>query len=109
MLILSFQEVNRVLRPGGSIEIIEEGSFVQFTALERHQSLPDIIFPSLPRWFIDALHNHDLRESSVNLSDWPSLSVPFTSHKVIPHDHALLESLMASVFEERFINIKPTG
>ncbi len=27
-MILSFQEVNRVLRPGGSIEVIEEGSFL---------------------------------------------------------------------------------
>lgn len=29
MLILSFQEVNRVLRPGGSIEIIEEGFLIE--------------------------------------------------------------------------------
>jgi hypothetical protein len=52
----------------------------------------DIIFPILPRWFTSALHQ------------------PIPNTELPPgHDYALLEALFYSVFERRFINIKPTG
>lgn len=52
----------------------------------------DIIFPVLPRWFTSALH-------------------PTAPDRIAPpeHDYALLERLFYSVFERRFINLKPTS
>ncbi|KAI0278153.1 S-adenosyl-L-methionine-dependent methyltransferase [Russula aff. rugulosa BPL654] len=53
----------------------------------------DIIFPVLPRWFTEPLRAND----------------PFSSARhSTPHEHVILELLFKSVFESRFINMKPT-
>jgi len=71
------------------------------------------MFPLLPRWFTAALRMRARSDKSVHLPDgtqrtWPS--PPNTPSKDTPsHDHALLESLNKSVYEHRFINMKPTG
>ncbi|TFK56638.1 hypothetical protein OE88DRAFT_1650028 [Heliocybe sulcata] len=90
-----FEEVNRVLRPGGAVEVAEE----------------DIFFPTLPRWFTSPLRNRARRNSSVHFPDGSTKSsVP--TPPLLPssaHDHALLESLFYSVFHNRFVNTKPTA
>ncbi|KAF9056098.1 hypothetical protein BJ165DRAFT_1430860 [Panaeolus papilionaceus] len=89
-----FEEVNRILRPGGSVEVIED----------------DAIFPVLPRWFTTALRARPLRSQSVHYPDGSYRGYPTLSNIPIPtHDHALLESLFQSVFENRFINLKPSS
>ncbi len=59
----------------------------------------DIIFPTFPQWFSNALRArpmHDGNRSQVKASsEMPS------------HDHALLESLHTAVYENRFINTRP--
>jgi len=53
----------------------------------------DIIFPVLPRWFTEPLRANE----------------PFSSaRQSAPHEHVILEFLFNSVFESRFINMKPT-
>ncbi|KAF9015642.1 S-adenosyl-L-methionine-dependent methyltransferase [Cyathus striatus] len=92
-----FDEINRVLRPEGSVEIIED----------------DIIFPALPRWFTDALRKRSRTEALIHFPNGSQRGYPLmksTSASNIPsHDHALLESLNKSVYEHRFINMKPTA
>ncbi|KAJ7597490.1 hypothetical protein C8J56DRAFT_920209 [Mycena floridula] len=92
-----FEELNRVLRPGGSIEIIED----------------DIVFPSLPRWFTSSMRAKTRRSASVHLPDGTirgSFSPPQTPSHVRPsHDHALLEHLYQTVFGQRFINMTPSA
>ena len=80
--------------------------YLLFTALEKYLLSLDFVFPFLPKWFTKALRDLARQESSV---DEPPPSVPAASQNALTHDHALLESLMASVFEERFIHVKPTG
>ncbi|EIN13949.1 S-adenosyl-L-methionine-dependent methyltransferase, partial [Punctularia strigosozonata HHB-11173 SS5] len=91
-----FEEVLRVLRPGGAVELLEE----------------DIIFPTLPHWFTEPLRVRAGKSQAVHLPDVseapPVLAVPDPYHQ-LPHDHALLESLYYAVFENRFINLKPTA
>jgi len=92
------EEVSRVLRPGGSVEIIED----------------DTVFPYLPRWFTTALRSRPSRAQGVYFPDGPrtqkdtQLSSTFSSDSP-SHDHALLESLYKSVFEQRFINLNPSA
>ncbi|KAG5635101.1 hypothetical protein H0H81_012443 [Sphagnurus paluster] len=92
-----FEEINRVLRPGGSVEIIED----------------DVMFPLLPRWFTTALRMRARRDTLAHYPEGTQRgypSPPNTPSQNIPtHDHALLESLLKSVFEHRFINLKPTA
>ncbi|KAG5728954.1 Menaquinone biosynthesis methyltransferase ubiE [Termitomyces sp. T112] len=91
-----FEEVNRVLRPGGSVEVIED----------------DVMFPLLPRWFTSTLRSHVRKDTSVHFPDASQRSYPSppdTPQNTPVHDHALLESLNRSVFEHRFINMKPTA
>ncbi|KAF7303242.1 UBIQUITIN-CONJUGAT-2 domain-containing protein [Mycena kentingensis (nom. inval.)] len=91
-----FEEVNRVLRPGGVVEIMED----------------DIIFPLLPRWFTAPLRARPRRSTSVHFPDGTHRGLyPFndTHSDTMQHDHALLESLYKSVFESRFINLSPTA
>ncbi|TFK77381.1 S-adenosyl-L-methionine-dependent methyltransferase [Pluteus cervinus] len=93
-----FEEINRVLTPEGSVEILED----------------DVAFPLLPRWFTTALRARPRRASSIHFPDgthrgYPSRpNTPSRNNKPL-HDHALLESLNRSVFEHRFINMKPTA
>ncbi|CAL1695096.1 unnamed protein product [Somion occarium] len=89
-----YEEINRVLRPGGAIEQIEE----------------DAIFPTVPRWFTAPLHAQVKRPSAHfpdgtqrSLLPIPTVS---TAHS---HDHALLEFLFMSVFENRFLNRTPSS
>ncbi|KAL5495125.1 hypothetical protein ACEPAI_587 [Sanghuangporus weigelae] len=93
-----FGEVSRVLRPGGSVEMIED----------------DIIFPSLPRWYTKALRARDQRPSihrpdGSSRRSLPMSPPPTPPRDDAPHDHILLESLFNLVFETRFINREPTS
>ncbi|KAI0304555.1 hypothetical protein BC826DRAFT_928543 [Russula brevipes] len=91
-----FEEVRRVMQPDGLVEVIEE----------------DIIFPVLPRWFTEPLRVNDPSSSArANSSDLSTLTLPsppLTPVEKAPHEHAILEFLFNSVFESRFINLKPT-
>ncbi|EKM61303.1 uncharacterized protein PHACADRAFT_84271 [Phanerochaete carnosa HHB-10118-sp] len=89
-----YQEVYRVLGPGGTVEVIEE----------------DAIFPTLPRWFTAPLNAPLPRaqmgpDDSVEESAIARLPVPSS----LPHDHALLEHLFCSVFHSRFLNPTPSS
>ncbi|KAH9486492.1 Demethylmenaquinone methyltransferase [Psilocybe cubensis] len=94
-----FEEVSRVLRSGGTVEMIEE----------------DALFPTLPLWFTTALRSKPLRAQSARFSSHTSTTAPSHSPEIMdldtrpPHDHALLESLHQSVFQNRFINMKPSA
>ncbi|KAJ7706019.1 hypothetical protein B0H17DRAFT_1035287 [Mycena rosella] len=91
-----FEEVNRILRPGGVVEIIED----------------DVIFPLLPKWFTAPFRARPRRATSIHYPDGSHRGLyPFsdTQSAAAPHDHALLESLYKSVFESRFINLNPTA
>ncbi|KAJ7161421.1 hypothetical protein C8R43DRAFT_992828 [Mycena crocata] len=91
-----FEEINRILRPGGVVEILEE----------------DVIFPRLPKWFTAPLRARPRRATSVHYPDGTHRGLyPFSDTQLAatPHDHALLESLYKSVFESRFINLNPTA
>jgi len=73
----------------------------------------DAVFPYLPRWFTTALRSPPSRAQAVyfpggsRTQNDPQLAP--SSLDTPPHDHALLESLFKSVFEQRFINLKPSG
>ena len=73
----------------------------------------DAVFPRLPRWFTTALRSRPSRAQAVFFPDGlrtqndPQLLT--TPSDTPSHDHALLESLYKSVFEHRFINLKPSG
>ncbi|KAH7107171.1 hypothetical protein BKA62DRAFT_765718 [Auriculariales sp. MPI-PUGE-AT-0066] len=75
-----FEEVSRVLSPGGSLSMTEA----------------DIIFPTLPRSFTARIRQRRKTRTG-ELTDLPK------------HDHALLEHLFFSVFERRFVNTQPTS
>lgn len=78
---------------------------------QSHISTLDIRFPTLPKWFTTPLRAHAKRAEMIHLPDGssqPSSPIP-SSSKHLAHDHALLESLYYSVFEARFVNIRPTG
>jgi len=74
----------------------------------------DIIFPTLPSWFTAPLRVRNKRSESIHHPNGmhhreetpPPSSVDSRS---LPHDHVLLESLYYGVFENRFINLRPTG
>ncbi|VDB86572.1 unnamed protein product [Peniophora sp. CBMAI 1063] len=105
-----FQEINRVLIPGGVVEVSEE----------------DIIFPIIPRWFTTPLRakpraRTNSRSSSIPFSSIPDIPLP-PSPPASPasnassidddepsHDHALLEMLFISLHRSRFINMKPSN
>ncbi|KZV74809.1 S-adenosyl-L-methionine-dependent methyltransferase [Peniophora sp. CONT] len=104
-----FQEINRVLVPGGVVEVSEE----------------DIIFPVIPRWFTTPLRakpraRTNSRASSIPFSSIPDIPLP-PSPPASPasnasslddepsHDHVLLEMLFDSLHQSRFINKKPSN
>ncbi|KAG2149593.1 hypothetical protein BD769DRAFT_344875 [Suillus cothurnatus] len=93
-----FEEVSRVLRPGGVVEVLEH----------------DILFPTLPTWFTAPLRARNKRSDSVhhpNGSHHRNDKLPSSQPDIppLPHDHVLLESLYYAVFENRFINLRPTA
>ncbi|KAJ7631054.1 S-adenosyl-L-methionine-dependent methyltransferase [Roridomyces roridus] len=92
-----FEEVSRVLRPGGVVEIMED----------------DIIFPLLPKWFTAPLRSRTRRATSVvHYPDGTHRGLfpfPDTQSDAAAHDHALLESLYKTIFSSRFINLNPTA
>lgn len=90
-----FEEVNRVLRPGGVVEVLEH----------------DILFPTLPTWFTAPLRARNKRSDSVHYPNGSHHRIPSSQSDIppLPHDHALLESLYYAVFENRFINLRPTA
>ncbi|KAI0723782.1 hypothetical protein C8T65DRAFT_627413 [Cerioporus squamosus] len=89
-----FEEVRRVMKPGATIEIIEE----------------DAIFPILPRWFTEPLHART-RWPSISMQDGSKvLSNPqVTPSPDIAHEYELLEILFNKVFDRRFINTRPSS
>lgn len=70
--------------------------------------LPDARFPTLPRWFTQPLHNAVKRASHKNNAELTPHVKYYEVPPDLPHDHALLEQLFYSVFENRFINSKPS-
>ncbi|EJD03821.1 S-adenosyl-L-methionine-dependent methyltransferase [Fomitiporia mediterranea MF3/22] len=113
-----FGEVSRVLRPGGSVEMIEDGNgsfyYDSRASLICAFTKPDILFPSLPRWYTRALRARDQRPTihrpdGSSRRSLPMSPPPTPPRDDAPHDHKLLESLFSSVFETRFINREPTS
>jgi hypothetical protein len=107
------KEVNRILGPGGAVEVMEDGMLPLLTHFKlRNNQGPDIIFPKLPRWFTSPFRQK-ARRPVPDLSNENPRDVETPSSKnsrcTPAHDHALLESLYNSVFEHRFINLRPTG
>ncbi|KAF8573567.1 hypothetical protein K439DRAFT_1642896 [Ramaria rubella] len=91
-----FEEIARVLRPGGAVEVAEE----------------DILFPTLPRSY--TLSTRQPRPSAPYPRLSPSLTLspppsPLEDEDAAPHAHMLLESLFFGVFERRMINLRPTA
>ncbi|KAI9512507.1 hypothetical protein F5148DRAFT_1351823 [Russula earlei] len=86
-----FEEVRRVMQPDGFVEVVEEGS----------------------KWFTEPLRaNEPSSGARTNSSDSSILTLqssPLTPVEKAPHEHVILEFLFNSVFESRFINMKPTG
>lgn len=116
ILAKSPQEIYRVLQPAGIVEVVEDGAgpFVITYTLEFNPAFTDIIFPTLPRWYTNALRVRPLRDrfyshgSEFSTKDDPLLETSSTISSNLPlHDHALLESLHTAVYSNRFINMKP--
>ncbi|KAI0073415.1 S-adenosyl-L-methionine-dependent methyltransferase [Panus rudis PR-1116 ss-1] len=90
------EEVHRVMKPGGTVEILNE----------------DALFPILPKWFTRPLHAGD--KGSATTPPASGASTPVITPSLVmpehqPHDHALLEHLFNLVFESRFINARPSS
>ena len=80
--------------------------------LETDDLYADIIFPILPRWFTEPLRANEPFSSARQSGDSFNPALPFlvlTPVEKAPHEHVILEFLFNSVFESRFINMKPTG
>ncbi|KAI8990481.1 hypothetical protein BD414DRAFT_535785 [Trametes punicea] len=90
-----FEEIRRVMKPGATIEILEE----------------DAIFPVLPRWYTDPLRAHGRGPSTIYpgavQQPLPYPSPPDTSK--LAHEHELLETLYHDVWANRFINPTPSS
>lgn len=127
-----FQELHRVLKLDGHIEIVEDGRFRAVLSERRSDHiLIDVIFPVLPRWYTqpfraksevdinspsdgteqsrgsmsEATDHEDHEDDAEEEGGPPSLA----STNGVGHDHELLESLFYSVFTNRSINLKPTS
>ncbi|KAI0778399.1 hypothetical protein BD413DRAFT_466512 [Trametes elegans] len=90
-----FAEVHRVMKPGATIEILEE----------------DAIFPVLPRWYTDPLRAHARSPSTLypgSVQQPLSYPAPHDTSK-LAHEHELLETLYHDVWAERFINPTPSS
>ncbi|KAI0830529.1 hypothetical protein BC628DRAFT_874999 [Trametes gibbosa] len=90
-----FEEIRRVMKPGATIEILEE----------------DAIFPTLPRWYTDPLRAHARGPPTIypgavqELSSYPS---SFDTSQ-LAHEHQFLETLFHEVWANRFINPTPSS
>jgi hypothetical protein len=87
-------------------------SLITISLFDNVDLYADIIFPVLPRWFTEPLRANDPFSSARHSSDSFSLALPFPPLTLVekaPHEHVILEFLFNSVFESRFINMKPTG
>ncbi|KAI0361391.1 hypothetical protein OH77DRAFT_1516362 [Trametes cingulata] len=90
-----FEEIRRVMKPGATIEILEE----------------DAIFPILPRWYTDPLRAHARGPSTI----YPGaiqqpLSYPESfDTSQLAHEHEFLETLFHDVWANRFINPTPSS
>ncbi|KAI0780464.1 hypothetical protein BD413DRAFT_463145 [Trametes elegans] len=89
-----FEEIRRVMKPGATIEMIEE----------------DAIFPVLPRWFTEPLHART-RWPSISMQDGSKLfsNPSLMANAEVAHEYELLEILYTNVFDRRFINMQPTS
>lgn len=73
-----FEEVARVLKQGGKVEIVAE----------------NIVFPYIPR--------------AISQATSPTIDTPVQPYFGLPrHEHILLEELFFDVFSSRFINVSP--
>ncbi|KZT36545.1 hypothetical protein SISSUDRAFT_1049678 [Sistotremastrum suecicum HHB10207 ss-3] len=95
-----FSEINRVLRPGGAFEMIEE----------------DILFPiiaPIPEPDLESPPLNSTQSPKASTSSWTSPPSPTTSAKPFldpkNHPHRLLENLYYGLFQTRFINLQPTS
>ncbi|KAI1784003.1 hypothetical protein LXA43DRAFT_289577 [Ganoderma leucocontextum] len=90
-----FEEIRRVMKHGGTIEIIEE----------------DAIFPVLPRWFTEPLHARTRWPPSISMQDGSKFfsNPKVSSHPDVAHEYELLEILFEKVFDRRFVNTKPSS
>lgn len=71
----------------------------------------DAIFPTVPKWFTAPLHATSKRPSALFPDGTSRSFLPEPPVKVSSnhwHDHALLEHLFMSVFENRFLNRTPS-
>ncbi|KAH9898183.1 hypothetical protein C8Q73DRAFT_390377 [Cubamyces lactineus] len=90
-----FEEIRRVMKPGATVEILEE----------------DAIFPVLPRWYTNPLRAHGRGPSTI----YPGavqqhLTYPSPSDtSELTHEHELLETLFNDVWAQRFINPTPSS
>ena len=88
-------------------------SFIVTLVFDTADPCADMIFPVLPRWFTEPLRANDPSSSArPKSSDYSNIASPFPSLTPVgkaPHEHVILEFLFNSVFESRFINMKPTG
>lgn len=97
------------------MEVIEHGVFTPSFLVTSGLYLPsDIIFPILPSWYTAPLRVRNKRSDSIhhpNGMHQREATPPPSSMDSgpLPHDHVLLESLYYGVFENRFINLRPTG
>ncbi|KAI0375218.1 hypothetical protein BV20DRAFT_1048391 [Pilatotrama ljubarskyi] len=90
-----FEEIRRVMKPGATIEILEE----------------DAIFPVLPRWYTDPLRAHARGPSTIYpgaIQQPLSYPEPFDTSK-LAHEHEFLETLFNDVWANRFINPTPSS
>ncbi len=87
-------------------------SLININSFDTVDMYADIIFPVLPRWFTEPLRANDPFSSTRHSSDSSSFALPsqpLTPVEKAPHEHVILEFLFKSVFESRFVNMKPTG
>ncbi|OJT02738.1 hypothetical protein TRAPUB_6732 [Trametes pubescens] len=90
-----FEEIRRVMKPGATIELLEE----------------DAIFPILPRWYTNPLRAHARGPSTIYpgaVQQPPSYPSSFVTSE-LAHEHELLETLYHDVWSNRFINPTPSS
>ena len=112
----TLQEVARVLKVGGSVEIFEEGKLCRSHTSHTIPTCLDIIFPVLPR-SSTAMPRKGKSKRKASITPYPasgprsaaSITTQISPSYFPEHDHAILESLFYRVFERRFINLRPTA